>query len=295
MFVVDRTQVRTLSRLDLVGEFPAAAMLQVVFRTDPGFTRRILPRPLTAPAEPMGIAFVGEYPETNFGVGYREGAIFVQALHRRQLGWYCLTMPVDDDTALIAGRERFGFPKKIAEQIVLDRQDHHATGSVVRHGVEIMRLECEQSDPATLRDLDPIGTAATDLEGRPCRQFPSLLFKHPMSPSGRRFDYVPRLVRQVTLLRPREGLCSGAGKLVLASTPTDPLEQIPVRDIVTCLYGVWDNSMLPGRVVGHAWNVPRFLPYAMFDNDIPGYLMRTATQPLRGRERGRRWRAIRAY
>ncbi len=56
-------------------------------------------------------------------------------------------MPVDDDTAMICGREQFGFPKKMADRITLDRDGPHVAGSAVRNGVQLLRIEGEFVDP----------------------------------------------------------------------------------------------------------------------------------------------------
>ncbi len=62
-------------------------------------------------------------------------------------------MPVTDDTALIAGREVYGFPKQIAERIELSRSASAVVGSVVRKGTEILRIEATLTGPASADDL----------------------------------------------------------------------------------------------------------------------------------------------
>jgi hypothetical protein len=52
----------------------------------------VLPKPLRAPKDPVVSAFVAHYPETNFGVNYYEGALFVGAEFRESAGstvWRC--------------------------------------------------------------------------------------------------------------------------------------------------------------------------------------------------------------
>lgn len=68
--------------------------------------------------------------------------MFVPVTHKGETGAYCLTMPVDDDVAMIGGREQFGIPKKIAE-ITLDRDSDTVVGRVARKGSEILTLEDE--------------------------------------------------------------------------------------------------------------------------------------------------------
>ncbi len=134
LYALDRLQLKRIRRSEPVYEFRGAEMLTASFRTDLEVVRAILPAPLDAPDEPVAMAFIARYPETNFGISYSEGALFLRAVYKDEPGWYCLAMPVDNDMALIGGREQFGYPKKIAEEISLERRGDHAIGAVVRSG-----------------------------------------------------------------------------------------------------------------------------------------------------------------
>ncbi len=266
-FVREWPEVLRLVRAGrFMSQFGGAEMLLVSFRTDPKTVAAVLPRPLRPAAEPLAHAFVARYRETNFGVTYHEGALFVAAEYRGERGWYCLSMPVDDDTAMIGGREQFGFPKKMAGRITLDRDGPHVAGSVVRNGVELLRIEGEFVDPQRT-DVHLLGAPAADLDGRPCEKAVSFLFKYFPAADGGPFEHSPELIRQVTLARPRPGQLTGTVKLELSSTASDPLGEIPVRQIVDAGYGVFDNTMLPGRVVRRVYNQWRFVPKSLFKND----------------------------
>ncbi len=171
------------------------------FRTEPKAVAAVLPRPLRLAGEPLAAAFVARYPETNFGLTYNEGALFVAADYRGERGWYCLSMPVDDDTAMIGGREQFGFPKKMAGQITLDRDGPHVAGSVVRNSAELLRIEGEFAGPQRT-DVPLFGVPAVDPDGQPCEKAVSFLFKYFPAANGGPFEHSPELIRQVTLVRP---------------------------------------------------------------------------------------------
>lgn len=253
-------------RRGIVPEFAGAEMLLAAYRTEPGVVARILPRPLR-PAEPIAFVFVARYPETNFGSAYNEGALFVLASFRGRRGGYCLSMPVDDDNALIGGRELYGFPKKLGE-ITLERRGGVVHGRVARRGMVILEIEATPSSAAETADLEFFGVADVDA-GRPCRKVTAFNFKYFPTADSRRFDYVPRLVAQTTVFRPRPGLLKGPARVAVASTAYDPLGEVPVMgEPLVCVYGTWDNTMLPGRVVARAWNVLRFLPHAFFKTDF---------------------------
>lgn len=98
LFSLDETEVKSVLQQPFVAEFTNAEMLIALYRTDPSVVRRILPRPLRPPADPLVLAFVAHYPKTNFGCVYNEGAVVVLASYRGRLGGYCVAMPVDDDT-----------------------------------------------------------------------------------------------------------------------------------------------------------------------------------------------------
>jgi len=167
----------------------------------------------------------------------------------------------------------------------------------MRRGVEVLHIEAELTNPASATALDAVGPEVRDLEGRPCRKGVSFLFKFSRSPDGRGFDYVPRLIREVVLFRPRDGLMSGAGKLEMASSPYDPLGDVPVLDLIDVGYGIWDNDMLPGRLVARVRNPLGFARHAMFKEDYVGWALDRGElpSPLKRRERAQRWKAMKEY
>ena len=298
LYSLNRSELKRLRQVDLpVFEFRNVEMLSALFRTDPDIVRAILPKPLVPADEPLAQAFVARYPETNFGLSYNEGALFLRAVYKDEPGWYCLAMPVDNDMALVGGREQFGYPKKIAEEITLERTGNQVMGRVIRRGVEVLHIEAELSEAVSAAALDAIGPKVEDLQGRPCRKVVAFLFKFFPSPDGRGFDYRPRLMREAVLFRPRDDVRSGAGKLEMVSSPYDPLGDIPVRDLLDVSYGTWDNDMLPGRVVARVRNPLGFARHAMFKQDYVGWALDSDefAAPVERRERRRRRKALKRY
>jgi acetoacetate decarboxylase len=271
-----------------------AEFVSVVARTDPAVVAAVLPKPLKAPEDPVVLAYVAHFPESNFGVGYDEGALFVGAEYRGELGRYCLAMPVDDDLAMIGGREGSGVPKKMAD-ISLDRDGARVVGSVVRHGVEILHIEGDAH--ADVVPGAPWGVREVrDHEGRPAGAVTWFLFKYSPAANGGLFAHLPQFVRQVSLLAPREGTIEGVqgAKLELGSSKVDPLGEIPVHDIIYATYGVYDLTMLPGKVLRRV-NPWAFAPYAMFRNDAFAYLDPSTLPDLTRGERRRQRRELAQY
>ena len=297
LYSLNRSQMRRLRQRNSVFEFRNVEMLSALFRTDPDVVQAVLPKPLVPAEEPLAQAFVARYPETNFGLSYSEGALFLRAVYKGEPGWYCLAMPVDNDMALVGGREQFGYPKKIAEEITLERTDNQVTGRVIRRGVEVLHIEAELSEAVSATALDAIGPEVEDLEGSPCRKVVVFQFKFFPGPDGRSFDYRPRLMREAVLFRPRDDLRGGAGKLEMVSSPYDPLGDIPVRDLLDVTYGTWDNDMLPGRVVARVRNPLGFARHAMFKQDYVGWALESdeILVPVERGERRRRRKAMKRY
>ncbi len=266
LYALDSKELKQLRSADWTAEFPGAKVLTAVFRTDKTVLARILPRPLRPAKNPLGFAFVAHYPQTNFGTVYSEAALFVQAEHRGRMGMYCLAMPVDDDMAMAGGREVFGYPKKMAESITLEKVGPKVVKRVVRKGTELLRIEVEPNKPA---DIDALAmTGERDPTSPRAFGVTVYLFKHFQSPTMRGFDYLPRLIAEPIVLRPRDDVRSGEGTLSLTSSPYDPVGEIPVGEMITCAYGTYDNTMMPGRVVGRVWNPLAFAKHAFFKVDI---------------------------
>lgn len=243
------------------------------FETDPVVAKKILPSPLVFSSDNLATVFVAKYPETNFGCVYNEGALFLKCKYKGESGYYCLSMPVDDDMALIAGRERFGYPKKIADSITLEKKDDVVVGKVIRKETEILKIECRLSDYAPDAYMGGEGTPTKDWNGVPCYKIISFLFKYFPNPGGNGFDYLPRLIREPILFRLNERPKTGIGTVNLASTIYDPLGEVVVGKVINIFYGKFHNTMLPGKVVGRVWNPLKFVKHAFFKGDFASTLI----------------------
>ncbi len=107
---------------------------------DRAAARRWLPFPLTTERNARATVFIADYPQTTFGCVYREAAVLLHARLGALPVVFCPWMVVDDDRAMILGRELLGYPKKMAE-ISFTEADGRFTGSVRRRGEEVMRIE----------------------------------------------------------------------------------------------------------------------------------------------------------
>jgi|GEM_PF-74939 len=152
----------TIERLAAPGEpmWPNATLLVADVPVDAAAARTWLPPGLRLPERPTARLFVADYPTTSFGVAYREVGVLLHATtaRRRTPVLHCCWMVVDDDSAMIYGRELLGFPKKLADiELTADVAAGTPVGaSVVRRGQKLLTVDgvvgARLADPTPLLD-----------------------------------------------------------------------------------------------------------------------------------------------
>lgn len=242
------------------GEFYDAEALTVYFETKPEVVKRLLPPPLKPAAMPVGLAFVANYPKTNFGVSYLESAIFLLAEHNGDEGAFCLSMPVTNDIALILGREVFGYPKKIGE-IHFEREGNDVRGWTERHGVRFFEIKAKLT--GKFNDSVAQEMIIKNLESRPDIVIYNFKFFH--APEREGFDYNPRLIREVVKLGPKS-IELGEAELIIRPSEHDPWSDVEIVRVLGAIYSIGDNTMLPGSVVAEV-DQAEFAPYAFMKLD----------------------------
>ena len=101
--------------------------------------RRFVPWPLKLAKPARANLFLAYFPNCAFGSVYREAGVFFEVTHFGKRTIYSPWMLVDDDVALILGRELLGYPKKLGEftwRLDGDRVD----ASVTRRGHELLKM-----------------------------------------------------------------------------------------------------------------------------------------------------------
>ncbi len=101
---------------------------------------KMLPLCMRASDEAKATIFIVDYTKTSFTVPYQEAAVLIHVKTPLGKGLHCPGMVVNDDTALIYGREFLGYPKKAAD-IIFEEKDENIKASVTRRGVEVLRIE----------------------------------------------------------------------------------------------------------------------------------------------------------
>lgn len=95
--------------------WPETSMLGIELDLDATVASRWLPAPLKLADPPTATVFVAAYPNSACCGPYFEAAVLFHVVHDGVEKLHCAWMVVDDDVALVLGREVLGFPKKMAE------------------------------------------------------------------------------------------------------------------------------------------------------------------------------------
>jgi acetoacetate decarboxylase len=259
-----KTLEEIMARSGQTADFYDAEMLVVFWETKPEIVARLLPPPLKPAPQPIVTAFVANYPSTNFDVTYLESALFLRAEHEGEEGGYCLAMPVTSDIAMAGGREIFGFPKKIGD-IQLNREGDTLVGWTKRRGIRFMEIRAKMTGQFNAKDAEEV-ILGGDVNADGSSEGISYLFKHFPAPEGMGFDYNPRLVKQVTTMRPKE-VEFGEAEILLQPSDYDPWTEVEMVRVLGAVRTVGDNSMKSGAVVAEVDPI-EFAPYAFLKWDM---------------------------
>ncbi len=102
--------------------------------------KKILPFGLWPANPPMATIYVADYPIFPFGVPYREVLMMVHVRTLLGRGMHCNWILVDNDVALIGGRDFLGYPKKLGE-ITFSKNGSTIRAGATRQGKKLMSLE----------------------------------------------------------------------------------------------------------------------------------------------------------
>jgi acetoacetate decarboxylase len=252
-----------MANVKTTADFYDAEMLSVFWETKPEIVAKLLPPPLKPAEYPMAMAFVANYPRTNFDVTYRETALFLRAVYEGEEGNYCLAMPVTNDMAMVGGREFYGFPKKIAD-IHFQKNGDSMEGWTERRGVRYMEIRAKLTgkcnDPEAEKRLTSQIKEDGSLTGL------SYTYRFYPTPQGGPMEYNPWLIRQETVLRPKT-IQFGEGEIILKHSDYDPWAEVEIVKMLGAVYMVGDNSMQPGKAVAGV-DPMQFAPYAFIKMDV---------------------------
>ena len=142
-------------------QYPQMRAIISLFQTPLEIKKKYIP-PDFKPLRTSDVLFITEYADTTIGP-YNESLIMLTCRHKQKMGLFVLNIYVTTDDALCAGREIWGYPKKIADINLSALKDKKVQGSLTRRGVKFLDMEIEVSDEppkldpkATLESLMPL-------------------------------------------------------------------------------------------------------------------------------------------
>ncbi len=186
--------------------------LSVYFRAPEEAVRQILPAPLEYVSD-VAEAFILSVPQVSGLVPYSEGGIVVTARYRDIVGGHVAYEYVENDDSLAAGREIWGYPKKLAA-VGYREGGERVEGSLRRRGVRILNAEA-------VLDGSPI---------QPPRLLPRLVVRRIPRVDG------PGLELEQVILNDLEGTVAerrtGRGHLAFEASDWDPLYKLGPLEVL---------------------------------------------------------------
>ena len=110
----------------------------------PKAVRNILPRMLRLEDPPTGTLIVADYDKVAGIAPYREALLLIHVKTLFGAGVHCCWIVLDDDTAIIYGREFCGYPKKWAD-IEYAHDEDKVSAKVSRRGVNVIEVEARRT------------------------------------------------------------------------------------------------------------------------------------------------------
>ncbi len=110
---------------------------------DPEEARKILPLFMKLDKPYKATFFFCKYPNNAFSGPYNETALLLHVRTPFGKGIHCPWMLLDDDTALIYGRELLGYPKKTAD-ISFEDDGKKVRASATRRNIAVFEVEAER-------------------------------------------------------------------------------------------------------------------------------------------------------
>jgi acetoacetate decarboxylase len=257
-FKRDLEEIKKKKEAMVTSVFEGAEMIWVLWETKKEVVERILPPPLEPIDRPIALGFVANYPSHNYGLPYTEAALILRCQYKGEIGNYFLAMPLTDDRATFAGREIFGFPKKLSN-VYFEKKDNELYGYSERLGVKNIEIKVKLTRKFNDEETPKI---VSDIQMIPKRGKGTVnyLFKHFPHPTKEGFDYTPWLIKQVTKSKIKS-MQMGEAEIKLQSTIHDPWGEVEVVKVLGGMYLQSENEMFPGEILTEV-DKEEFLPYS---------------------------------
>ncbi len=212
-------------------EYRDGRTMAIVFRTTPEALRDLVPKPLVP--NPQNLMFLMSSRFFASGLGhYHEMLLGAPVGFEGKPGNYCVYLMLDHDGAIAGGREIYGFPKKLG-QIKMEEKDGVLMSTVERAGMTLVRAAMELSQLAK-----PEAVSLT-------------LFNLKLIPSVKK-DAPPDVMQltSTTLENLKvHRVYTGKATLEFGTSPADPFHRVPIKEVMGGRYTSSDFTLTYGEVI----------------------------------------------
>ena len=214
--------------------FKRARLLRCDYETDAKAAAEIIPEQLSLADPPTAFLLINEYPWSTLGP-YREAVLGVNVQFGKQPLHYLSHLMLDREVPVLAGRDIYGFPKKMGV-VEFFQQDDLLAGYVERpRGIRICSIVLRPEVPL---DSPPDGTA-----------LPTCGLRVIPSPEKDKDHSLVQLIHTDMTFSSVEiwagtGNCHFTGASVL-----DPWHRLPVKSMLSATYLVGDFILGPGKIL----------------------------------------------
>jgi acetoacetate decarboxylase len=214
--------------------YRGARSISVAFETDPNAVVDVLPQCLALSEPATAVLSFYEYPWTTFGP-YNEAILTLLVEHKSKPLAYIQQIVVTTEPPMLAGREIWGFPKKLAAIDFKSERDM-IFGTLERPaGIRIASAVVRPERPA--QRLNGPARPAVSLRVIPSPE------EHAERPS------CADLIETIAELKVIEGW-EGIGSVSFAEhSVLDPWGKFPVKRVVAANYLVYDMTLGYGKVI----------------------------------------------
>jgi acetoacetate decarboxylase len=206
----------------------------IKYRTDPGALRRVVPEPLEVIEPVVNYEFIRMPDSTGFG-DYTESGQVIPVRYRGEAGSYTLQMFLNDHPPIAAGRELWGFPKKLSQPSLAVETDT-LVGTLNYGSVRIATGTMGYKH----RALD----IAAEAKGLGAPNYLLKVIPH-VDGSPRVCELVRYHLEDVTV----KGAWTGPAALQLAPHALAPVADLPVLEVLGAKHLVADLTLGLGTVV----------------------------------------------
>lgn len=244
--------------------------IYVCWSTNPATVQRILPPPLEM-VGPVVFAYIINIQEPTFCCRYTEGAMAIPAVCNGVSGLYWINFMLSGPGALMGtfgGREVAGIPKKIADEIRVERKGNYAHAYVERHGIRIIDVEMDINGQYN-------NEAAKGVFGEPAPGLEVLLqglfYKFDVNKDKEgKIHFSDGRLTSLVFDTVYTGWEKGTAKVTLKDSIEDPWAELEVIEVLGAGYCHNNIDLAKGEVITEV-DIDEVMPYLMsgrFDKGV---------------------------